>query len=128
MRRSLHVIALMVVVPQLCLVFAPVGLLHAQTVAAYQTTPDLQQALTPQPMLVFGGGGASALRIQVDDSVTYQQMDGFGASLTDSSAWLIQNTLTGEQRDRLMRQLFDRDAGIGLSFLRQHGLPVPPEL
>lgn len=40
--------------------------------------------------------------IHVDDTVRYQEMDGFGASLTESSAWLICNCLTPQQRGALM--------------------------
>jgi glucosylceramidase len=45
-------------------------------------------------------------------------MGGFGASLTHSSAWLIRNSLTAEQRGALMQKLFDPEQGIGLSTLR----------
>lgn len=57
-------------------------------------------------------------RIEVDESVTYQEMDGFGASFTDSSAYLIHQVLEPEQRAGLMRKLFDAEEGIGLSVLR----------
>jgi glucosylceramidase len=60
--------------------------------------------------------GASLLTIDVRDSIQYQRMDGFGASLTDSSAWLISQS---PQRDLIMQRLFSRNAGIGISFLRQ---------
>ena len=46
-------------------------------------------------------------------------MDGFGASLTDSSAWLLDRKLTPEQRKETLDQLFDPKSGIGLSILRQ---------
>jgi glucosylceramidase len=55
----------------------------------------------------------------VNDSVTYQQMDGMGVSLTESSAWLLFTKLTAAQRQAAMQQLFDPAAGIGISFLRQ---------
>jgi len=57
--------------------------------------------------------------IDIDDTVKYQEMDGFGASLTESSAWLICNSLTQQQRQALMEDLFDLNIGIGLSYLRQ---------
>jgi glucosylceramidase len=57
--------------------------------------------------------------ITVDDSKRFQQIDGFGASLTDSSAWLIANKLTAAQRDSLMKDLFDPATGLGISLLRQ---------
>ena len=46
-------------------------------------------------------------------------MDGFGASLTDSSAWLLAKKLTDAQRKAALEMLFDPEKGIGLSVLRQ---------
>ncbi len=57
--------------------------------------------------------------IDLDPNMTFQEMDGFGASLTESSAYLIHNVLTSQQRDTLMLELFDPEIGIGLSYLRQ---------
>jgi glucosylceramidase len=45
-------------------------------------------------------------------------MDGFGASLTDSSAWNIYK-LPASQQQQIMSSLFDPSAGIGISWLRQ---------
>lgn len=45
-------------------------------------------------------------------------MEGFGAAMTESSAWLIRTQLPAAQRDLLMRRLFDPVEGIGLSYLR----------
>jgi glucosylceramidase len=76
--------------------------------------------LKSQPTVQFGSGGSpAALVITVDAQTTYQQMDGFGASLTDSSAWLIWNKLDSSQQTSLMQQLFSASSGIGISFLRQ---------
>ena len=43
-------------------------------------------------------------------------MTGFGASFTDSSAWLVDNS---PLRSQIMTKLFDPNQGIGLDFLRQ---------
>jgi glucosylceramidase len=67
---------------------------------------------------VVNNNPGDAVTIRVDASVMYQEMEGFGAALTDSSAWLIQNKLSDAQRKRLMKHLFDKDDGIGLSYLR----------
>ncbi len=48
-----------------------------------------------------------------------QQMDGFGASMTDSSAYLIMEVLNDDERAELMKKLFSYDEGIGVSFLKQ---------
>ncbi|MCD7035064.1 glycosyl hydrolase [Metabacillus sp. GX 13764] len=55
--------------------------------------------------------------IAVDDKKTFQEMDGFGASITSSSAYLIHKKLPEEERSRLMKELFG-DQGIGISFIR----------
>lgn len=55
----------------------------------------------------------------IDEEQTFQEMDGFGASFTDSAAYLIHQVLETKQRSELMTQLFDPNEGIGLSVLRQ---------
>lgn len=62
--------------------------------------------------------GAPGLAIVVDEYTTYQQMDGFGASLTDASSWLLQYKLSTGKRAEVMEKLFGQ-TGIGLSLLRQ---------
>ena len=57
--------------------------------------------------------------IAIDPAVTYQEIEGFGASLTDSSAWLIYEFLNASERQDVLTDLFDPDEGIGLSYLRQ---------
>jgi glucosylceramidase len=69
--------------------------------------------------LNFGETRLPALTINVNSSKTYQQMEGFGASVTDSSAWLLYKKLDAAQRKELLEKLFDRVRGIGLSFIRQ---------
>jgi glucosylceramidase len=54
--------------------------------------------------------------VSIDSSITYQTMDGFGAAMTESSAYLI-NQLTQEQRDVILNDLFGED-GIGIGFVR----------
>lgn len=69
--------------------------------------------------LNFYEAGDEGLSLTINDSITYQQIDGFGASLTDSSAYLLYYSLTPEQRLNLLTQLFDANSGIGLNYLRQ---------
>lgn len=57
--------------------------------------------------------------IAINPAVTYQEIEGFGASLTDSSAWLIHEFLNASERQAVLTDLFDPDEGIGLSYLRQ---------
>jgi glucosylceramidase len=57
--------------------------------------------------------------ITIDAAQTYQQIDGFGASLTDSSAWLFAYAMDASQKQAALTELFDPAAGIGLTYLRQ---------
>ncbi len=81
------------------------------------TTPDGALRMSDQGSVAFHPGGSSALTVTVDPSRAYQRMDGFGASITDSSASVLYR-LDKRTRDATMADLFGRD-GDRLSFLRQ---------
>jgi len=90
------------------------------TIQVFETTGDRTKLLQAQPPIAFvADGAASGLPITVDSGKQYQTIDGFGASFSDSSAWLIWNKLNPTQQTSLMQQLFSTQDGIGLSFLRQ---------
>jgi glucosylceramidase len=84
-----------------------------------ESSEELHESLAAKEPLQFGATRAPALTINVDDSVRYQIIDGFGASLTDSSAWLLAKKLSDAQRKEALEMLFSRSKGIGLSMLRQ---------
>ncbi len=89
-------------------------------VNVWLTTADLKQHLDPQKAVHFStGSGSNVITLTVDETKVDQQIDGFGASLTDASAWLIYNKMSKNQRNALMQNLFDPVRGIGLDFLRQ---------
>ena len=56
--------------------------------------------------------------INVNSHQTFQKIDGWGTSLTDSSAYLVDKCLSEEQQIAVMEALFDSKKGIGLSILR----------
>ena len=66
-----------------------------------------------------GGAGAPGATIVVDPTRRYQTMVGFGASMTDSSAYVLSRDLSPRVRRQTMRDLFSPTEGIGLSMLRQ---------
>jgi glucosylceramidase len=82
------------------------------------TTPDGALRLSDGGAVAFHRGGSANVTISVDPSRTYQRMDGFGASITDSSAAVL-STLDTDTRDRTMAALFSPRSGDGLSLLRQ---------
>jgi len=89
-------------------------------VTVVETTSDRQKLLQRQVDIAFEKSEvASPLAIKVNEGMKYQQMDGFGASLTDSSAWVVWNKLDASQRQELWRELFSSSDGIGINFLRQ---------
>lgn len=102
------------------LLLALTPLAHAQDVAVWITTADHKTTLAASTPARFESDAVLATpRIEIDDGERFQEIVGFGASLTDSSAWLIQHTLDPRQREVLLKELFGRDGnGLGLSFSR----------
>jgi glucosylceramidase len=86
--------------------------------AAYITTDDLSSALAATPLTMGDQGKADAI-VTLDPSTTYQSMLGFGASITDSSSYVMTKYLTASALTDALEQLFDPVKGVGLSFLRQ---------
>ena len=82
------------------------------------TTPDGSQRMTDGGQIPFQVGGSASLTVTVDPSRAYQRMDGFGASITDSSAHVLYR-LDRSSGDAAMRDLFSPTDGDGLSLLRQ---------
>ena len=91
----------------------------ATQIEVVQSIENPPESLVSEPPAQFGNSRSPTLTIGVDESVQYQTIDGCGASLTDSSAWLLDRKLTKEQRKELLEALFDTKKGIGLSILRQ---------
>jgi glucosylceramidase len=92
---------------------------NAVRIEVIESSDDLHESLQQKLALHFGAIRSPSLTITVDDTRKYQQMDGFGASLTDSSAWLLSHKLTDQQRKEALEKLFSPTKGIGLSILRQ---------
>jgi glucosylceramidase len=92
---------------------------RSSAVDVWLTTGDKSQLLRQQTDVVFQpGAGSGGTAITIVPTTTYQTIEGVGAAMTDSSAWLLQNKLSTAQRDKLMRQLFSPDSGIGLNYVR----------
>ncbi|GGK41692.1 glucosylceramidase [Deinococcus malanensis] len=90
-----------------------------RTAQIWLTTPDGRQKIAAQPGVAFKSGVTPVSgAVTVDPKVTYQSIKGFGAALTESSAYLMTDKMSGTQRSALLRQLFDPAGGIGLSYVR----------
>jgi O-glycosyl hydrolase len=88
-----------------------------EVVQKWLTTSDLSQHLTQQANLGFSAASGSGT-ISVDNTQTFQTIVGFGAAMTDTSAWLISNKLSGTAHTNLMNALFSPGQGIGMSWVR----------
>jgi glucosylceramidase len=87
-------------------------------VEVVQTSVDRSSALTRMPDLQFSSARPQGTRVvSVDDRGTYQRVDGFGGTMTDTSAWLLEQQLPASKTQEAMKALFG-PSGIGLSFLR----------
>ncbi|NYF91540.1 RICIN domain-containing protein [Tunturiibacter empetritectus] len=117
MSRKLHFSLLLGVL--LSTTFATNTRVQAQSVSIVQTNGDQSLLLANEPSTSFGSSSGGTYTITINPSVTYQQMDGFGGSLTDSSTYNIYNFLTPAQQTAVLQSLFSSTSGIGLSMLRQ---------
>lgn len=89
----------------------------AQTVTVHQTNKTATQKLTPLSNKTFGNTSNGGRIITIDGNTEYQTMDGFGAAMTGSSAYLMNQEMNSTQRNSLMNSLFT-SGGINLSFVR----------
>lgn len=108
-------------IASLIFAFAPSAWAEAEPSAAVQvwlTTADRTKLLSREADAMFESAYPPASHIEVDRNRRYQEMVGFGAAITDSSAWLIQNKLESSARSALLEELFGGAPGLGLSFTR----------
>ncbi|RIX50944.1 glucan endo-1,6-beta-glucosidase [Paenibacillus nanensis] len=90
-----------------------------ESVEVWMTNETLSKALNREANVSFGpNSGSNPLTIDVNENIRYQQMDGFGVSITDASAWLLTYRLSDAKRAEVYEKLFGY-SGIGLSLLRQ---------
>lgn len=87
-------------------------------VQMWLTKGDQSALLQPQTPLKFGTAANSNPTIEVDGSQKFQQIDGFGYTLTGGSASLI-NGLAPGAKNALLQELFGtKGNSIGVSYLR----------
>ncbi|TCO24690.1 glucosylceramidase [Kribbella steppae] len=91
---------------------------QATQARVWVTTPDRAELLHERAPVSFQPGASDRTTITVDPRTSYQSVDGFGASITDSSANVLYR-LSPADREKTVRSLFDPQQGIGVSFLRQ---------
>jgi glucosylceramidase len=90
------------------------------SVRAWVTSGDRSRLLAEQPAATFEPAAATdRAEVIVEPGRRFQRVTGFGASITDASAWLIRTKMPADRREALMRELFGREnGGLGFSFTR----------
>jgi len=91
---------------------------QTQTVNIWLTTDNQHTKMQQQKPLSFSSSSGSEPAIFVDENQSYQIIEGFGASFTDSAAYLLKEKVPASKLGTVMSNLFDRTNGIGLSFIR----------
>ena len=92
---------------------------NAQTIESYVTKADRSELLVKQSEPEFFSSRKNERRnyIIVDPKQSFQSIDGFGFALTGGSAGHLM-AMSGEQRAKILHELFDRTDGIGISYVR----------
>lgn len=91
---------------------------QSKEVDVWLTTGDEKNLLAKQDSVSFSNTEKADIKtITIDADTTYQTMDGFGAAITGSSAYLIQNKLDEDARNALLEDLFSRN-GVKMNALR----------
>lgn len=86
-------------------------------ITPYLTKGDQSQLLAMQDVITTSLDAEEKLfTVLLDLQKTYQTMDGFGAAMTESSAYVM-SQLPEEVQESLINDLFGQD-GIGISFIR----------
>jgi glucosylceramidase len=98
---------------------AGAGIANAQIVSVWLTTDNQSTKLQQQSSVTFAIGSGGNNPVFVDETQTYQPIEGFGADFTDSAAYLLNEVATPAARSNAMNSLFTRNGGgIGVSFVR----------
>jgi len=87
-------------------------------VMSWVTFTDKSKLLAAHTPTQFGQHKPLKINIEVNSQIKYQEMVGFGANITDASAWLIQNKLSESAKQKLLQDLFGPSPGAGFSFTR----------
>ena len=89
-----------------------------ETVNVWETTSDQAKLLAQQASVNFAAdAGTNATTITVDETTTYQTIDGFGYALTGGSAQLIDGL--GANQSTFLNDIFSTAAGhVGSAFVR----------
>ncbi|MDZ4307835.1 glycoside hydrolase family 30 protein [Allopontixanthobacter sp.] len=82
------------------------------------TTADGSKKLAPFEAIPIQLGAGQIADVVVDTGRRYQPFFGYGASITDASAWLLEHELDDVARAQLLQELFGEGGELGLDLTR----------
>jgi glucosylceramidase len=88
------------------------------SVGLWLSTADHRMKLTPQPDIAMAARDSSAVDVVIDTKSMYQTITGFGAAMTDSSAWLLHTKLSALQRQALLTELYGPPPNLNFNMMR----------
>ena len=97
-------------------ILASCALTFAQDVQMFVSS-KAGDRITAKPVVRFEDRDGSAVNFEIDDGITYQKMDGFGASFLEAGLICL-NSLPSSERESVLRALFDPDKGAGFSAMK----------
>ncbi|MDF4026285.1 glycoside hydrolase family 30 beta sandwich domain-containing protein [Luteibacter sp. PPL201] len=87
-------------------------------VEVWLSTADRRLKLAQQHDIPMTARGSQPADVTVDLRNTYQTMVGFGAAMTDASAWLLRNKLNPAQRKALLDELYGPPPHLNFNMMR----------
>jgi glucosylceramidase len=101
----------------LCVLVLSATGLFGQTVKVYVSS-KAGDRLTAKPDLQFSDAKtASGAVFRINQSVKFQRIDGFGASILEAGLMVL-NTLPADRQEEVLRALFDADTGAGFTAMK----------
>ena len=94
----------------------PAPVVHGARV--WLSTQDRRLRLARQADVPISDTGPSPAEIVIDLDKTRQSIVGFGAAMTDASAWLLSNKLDDARRQALLRELYGPPPGLNFNMAR----------
>jgi glucosylceramidase len=88
------------------------------SVELWLSTADRRLRLVRQPDIEMSADESLPVDVTIDINRKYQSIVGFGAAMTDSSAWLLQNKLSDGQRSALLQDMFGPPPNLNLNMMR----------
>jgi len=98
--------------------FTPTTRPTMPSVELWLSTADRKLRLVQQPDIEMSTDQSLPADVVIDIDRKYQSIVGFGAAMTDSSAWLLQNKLSDTQRDALLHEMYGPPPNLNLNMMR----------